>query len=176
IMLARSSDTCFAGHATATTLPNAAPTIPKLLMNASVTSKRFRLVVVENSRIETMAVIPPTIQTAVLRAMPALSLIDDTTTSTILNSEVNPANTIAAKNKKPNHAPPGMAEMMVGNATNASPTPDSATSATGTLLADAMNPRAEKTPIPASSSKPLLENPTTRPAPVRFVRRFKYDA
>ena len=66
--------------------------------------------------------------------------------------------------------------MIAGNAMNARPRPSVATSSTGTPAAVAMKPSAAKTPMPASSSKPELANPTTSPEPVMSLRRPTYDA
>ncbi len=91
-------------------------------------------------------------------------------------SEVSPAKTRHAKNAKPKRLPPGISEMSVGKATNARPMPLVATSETAAPDAEAMKPRAAKTPMPARISKPEFEKATTRPEPVRFVFRLRYDA
>ena len=100
-----------------------------------------------------------------------LSRTAEITTSMTLTSEVTPATTSEPKNRTPISAPAGASLMIAGKAMKASPRPSVATSSTGCRSAVAMNPRAAKTPMPASSSKPELANPTTSPEPVMSLRR-----
>ena len=91
-------------------------------------------------------------------------------------SEVRPAKMSDRKKRTPKIAPPGISLMIVGNAMKARPTPLLTTSSTPTLAACAMKPSAANTPTPASISNPEFAKPTTRPEPVRFVFRLRYDA
>ena len=115
----------------------------------------------------------PMTRVACTLGMPSLSRTPETTTSTMLSSDVSPATVKEAKNNTPISDPKGAWEMIVGNATKASVMPCPATSETPWPVCPAMKPRAAKTPIPASSSKPELAKPTTSPEPVRSVRRFR---
>ena len=94
-----------------------------------------------------------------------------TTTSTMEIIEVNPAKTSDAKNSAPRSGPKDVDDTMLGNAMNASPMPPAATSSMGWPVACMRNPSAANTPMPASSSNPELANATTRPEPLRLVRR-----
>ena len=142
-------------------------------MNASVVSRSWRPDVVEKRARERRAEPPTTSSTAAQRLRPSLSFTAETTTSRIEMREVKPAITSDPKNSTPIRVPNGAAEIIVGKATNARPRPELTTSVTATPEACAMKPSAENTPMPARTSKPELENPTTRPEPVRLVRRFR---
>ncbi len=109
--------------------------------------------------------------------MSNLSRTAEMTTSIMLISEVIPAITSEPKNSTPISAPAGASLMIAGKAMNASPTPPPlATSPTGSPLSWAMNPRAANTPMPASSSKPEFEKPTTSPEPILSLWRSTYEA
>ena len=105
------------------------------------------------------------------RLVSNLSRTAEMTTSSTLTSEVKPAMTSEAKNSTPITAPAGASLTIVGNAMKARPIPDVATSPTATPVAWAMKPSAAKTPMPASSSKPEFDRPTTRAEPDMSVRR-----
>jgi len=91
----------------------------------------------------------------------------------MVTSEVKPAINREPKNSTPNRGPPGIWLIMVGKAMNANPIPEVATSSTATPEVEAMKPRVAKTPIPAKTSKPELDSPTTVPRPDKFERRLR---
>ena len=155
---------------------SATPTMPILLVNASIVSNTLRPVAVGMMTIETTAMRPPTITVEVRSLMPVLSAIAAIGTWMIETSEVSPAKISVRKNRTPKIAPPGIWLMIVGNAMKARPTPLLTTSSTPVPAVWAMNPSAANTPTPASISKPEFAKPTTRPEPVRFVFRFRYEA
>lgn len=132
-------------------------------------------VVVASSEVEISAIGTPTRTMARVLETPNLSRTPAMTTSMMEIIDVTPANTNEPKNSTPISDPPGASEMIVGNATNANVRPEETTSPTPTPCACAMNPRAAKTPMPASISKLEFANPTTRPEPVRSVLRFRYE-
>ena len=105
------------------------------------------------------------------RPTPVLSLIALMPTSTTEMSEVSPATTRDPKNRSPSRTPAGASLRIAGKATKARPIPSATTSPTGWPVFVARKPRTAKTPMPANSSKPELENATTEPEPVRSVLR-----
>src|SRR5699024_4749994 len=152
---------------------NAPPTMPMLLENASTTS---RMVTPETPPISTMeitAVATPTVPTVTTRDQPVLSFTAEITTSMIEIMEVNPATTSPPKNSTPTNCEAGASETMVGKATNASPSPEEATSSTAVPAAVARKPSAANTPMPASNSKEELVKPTTSPEPVALDLRLR---
>jgi hypothetical protein len=66
---------------------------------------------------------------------------------------------------------PGISEMTAGKTTKASPTPSVATSSIASPAVVARNPRAAKTPMPASSSKEEFAKPAMNALPLRSASR-----
>ena len=91
-------------------------------------------------------------QVAVLLFSLNLSLKAKTATSIKEIKDVIPASTIHKKNKTPKNCANGIWLIISGNTANISPGPEVATSAMETPVIVAINPKAPKTPKPASNS------------------------
>src|SRR5664279_4336291 len=162
-------------QANTTMLATATRRMPYRLMKWSRMSSTYSpLVVLKKTRLTTAAG-APTATVAPIRESSNLSRTAEITTSMTLTSEVTPAKTRDPKKSTPISAPAGASLMIAGKATNANPSPSAATSSTATPDACAMKPSAAKTPIPASSSKPEFDRPTTSADPDMSVFRSTYE-
>ncbi len=151
-------------------------TMPTLLDQLSMVSRAMRPVVVEKPTTDSTAATTPIHSTALRRVRPNFSWKPAATTCRIEMSDVNPAIASEKKNSAPNSWPAGICETTAGNVTNDRIGPVMPSrSATATPCSCARKPSAANTPMPASISKPELENATTRPGDVRFALRFRYD-
>src|SRR5690606_12025339 len=160
-----------APHATASVLTTATSRIPYWLTKWSTMSSTLSPLEVEKNARLTTAAGTVTSSVARTRVSSNLSRTAEITTSRMLTNDVRPASTSEPKNSTPSREPAGASLMIVGNTTNANRMQLATTSVTATSLACARKPRAANTPLPASSSKPEFERPTTSPEPVMSFLR-----